>query len=99
MDKLKPSHDLEAFKVAFSRYRTATKTALLTAEAIGYARKDIAVVIKRLRASDFIKSMTSYNDHRQWQDVYIVEDRGKPIYLKFTNHVLTEFILLSFKRK
>ena len=85
--------------MAFSRYRTATKTALLTAEAIGYERNDIAAVIKRLKTSDFIKSMTSYNDHRQWQDVYIVEDREKAIYLKFTDHVLTEFILLSFKRK
>ena len=99
MEKLKPSHDLEAFKAAFARHRTATKTALLTAEEIGYERTDIAAVVERLKPRNFIKSMTSYNDHRQWQDVYIIEDRGKSIYLKFTDHILTEFILLSFKRK
>ena len=99
MEKLKPSHDLEAFKAAFARHRTATKTALLTAEEIGYERTDIAVVIARLTSRNFIKSMTGYKDHRQWQDVYIIEDRGKSIYIKFTDHILTEFILLSFKRK
>jgi motility quorum-sensing regulator/GCU-specific mRNA interferase toxin len=99
LQKLKPSHDLEAFQAAFARHRTATRTALLSAQEIGYARADIAAVVQRLKARDFIKSMTSYNDHRQWQDVYVVKDRGKTIYLKFTDHVLTEFILLSFKRK
>ena len=99
MDKSKPSHDLEAFKAAFARYRTITDTALLDARELGYARHEIIHVVQKLRHSNFIKSMTSYGDHRQWQDVYNIEDRGQIIYLKFTDHVLTEFILLSFKRK
>ena len=47
----------------------------------------------------FIKSVTSFNNHRQWQDVYNVDDGKQIIYLKFTDHMVTEFFMLSFKRK
>ena len=43
--------------------------------------------------------MTSHADYREWQDVYHVPFEGLVIYLKFTNHVLTGFQLLSFKEK
>ena len=47
----------------------------------------------------FFKSMTSYEDHRIWQDVYYVPSSAGLLYVKFTADVVTEFLLLSFKEK
>jgi motility quorum-sensing regulator/GCU-specific mRNA interferase toxin len=92
-------HDLEAFQTAFARHKSLTETARKSSQHLGYARFEVIELVQRIRRSHFVKSMTSYDNHRQWQDVYIIEDRGQQIYLKFTDNVLTEFILLSFKRK
>jgi motility quorum-sensing regulator/GCU-specific mRNA interferase toxin len=99
LEKLKPTHDLEAFKRAFAQDRTMTFTASRSALAIGYNEDDVAALISTLTRSGFVKSMTSHADHRQWQDVYHIDDGIRTIYLKFTDQVMTEFILLSFKRK
>ncbi len=43
--------------------------------------------------------MTSYGDHRKWQDVYHVLHEGAVFYVKFTDDAVTEFVLLSFKER
>jgi motility quorum-sensing regulator/GCU-specific mRNA interferase toxin len=43
--------------------------------------------------------MTSYGDHRIWQDVYHVPSEAGTPYVKFTADAVTEFLLLSFKEK
>ena len=43
--------------------------------------------------------MTSYADHRIWQDVYHVPSAFGALYIKFTAGVVSEFLLLSFKEK
>ena len=43
--------------------------------------------------------MTSYGDHRVWQDVYYVPSPAGTLYVKFTADTVTEFVLLSFKEK
>jgi motility quorum-sensing regulator/GCU-specific mRNA interferase toxin len=43
--------------------------------------------------------MTSYGDHRIWQDVYHVPTEAGMLYVKFTSDAVTEFVLLSFKEK
>jgi motility quorum-sensing regulator / GCU-specific mRNA interferase toxin len=43
--------------------------------------------------------MTSYADHRRWQDVYRVPWNGMVLYVKFTDDVLTDFVVLSFKER
>lgn len=43
--------------------------------------------------------MTSYSDHRDWQDVYYVPSEVGLLYVKFAGHAVTEFLLLSFKEK
>ena len=50
-----------------------------------------------MRRSQFSKSMTSYADHRIWQDVYHVPSRAGVLYVKFTADAVSEFLLLSFK--
>jgi motility quorum-sensing regulator/GCU-specific mRNA interferase toxin len=99
LEKLKPTHDLEAFKRTFAKHHHVSTTALRTAQAIDYDRDDIDLVVSRMRRSEFVKSVTSFGDHRHWQDVYHVLHRGRLLYLKFTDDTLTEFVLLSFKRK
>jgi motility quorum-sensing regulator/GCU-specific mRNA interferase toxin len=43
--------------------------------------------------------MTSYGDHRIWQDVYHVPSGLGLLYVKFTADAVTDFALLSFKEK
>jgi motility quorum-sensing regulator/GCU-specific mRNA interferase toxin len=100
LDKRKPSHDLEAFKAAFARHKSIAITAFKSAQSLGFReREDVVAVVEQLRRQNFVKSVTSFGNHRQWQDVYVIEWRDMSLYLKFTDHMVTEFILLSFKRK
>lgn len=43
--------------------------------------------------------MTTYADHRTWQDVYYVPTGGAVLYIKFQADVVTEFRLMSFKER
>ena len=100
-EKRKPTYDLEAFKAAFSSVEAlrVTGTALRSAAALGFGRREIVETIQSMERRQFHKSMTSYADHRVWQDVYHVpSDRG-PLYVKFTADAVTAFLLLSFKEK
>lgn len=45
--------------------------------------------------SDFYKSMTTYHDHRLWQDVYHVHAQLGWIYVKLT--VVDDVLVVSFK--
>lgn len=47
----------------------------------------------------FVKSMTTFSDHRSWQDVYHVPARGLTLYVKFQADVVTEFVVISFKEQ
>ncbi|CAN7699332.1 type II toxin-antitoxin system MqsR family toxin [Rhizobium sp. LjRoot254] len=47
----------------------------------------------------FQKSMTTYADHRVWQDVYFVPAGDVILYVKFQADIVTEFTLVSFKEK
>lgn len=56
-------------------------------------------VVYGMTRQHFYKSMTSYADHRLWQDVYHVPSSVGVLYVKVTAGIVTEFLLLSFKRK
>jgi motility quorum-sensing regulator/GCU-specific mRNA interferase toxin len=98
-EKRKPTYDLAAFKAACDDVEklNATTTAIRTAGALGFTRADIVATIQTMRGSHFHKSMTSYGDHRSWQDVYFVSSEAGMLYVKFTADAVTEFRLLSFK--
>ncbi len=99
LEKRKPTHDLDAFKSAFKHHRAITLSAARSARELGYAVSDIVQMIEKLMPRHFYKSMTSFNDHRHWQDVYHLPFEGQVLYVKFTDTVVTEFILLSLKEK
>ena len=96
MEKFNPTYSLEEFKLSdFS----ITKTANRTAQELGFYEKDIRKIVSTMEPQHFYKSMTSYADHRIWQDVYHVPCGDLLLYVKFTQNVLSEFTLLSFKEK
>jgi len=47
----------------------------------------------------FVKSMTTFADHRVWQDVYHAPVAGLTLYVKVQADVVTEFRLMSFKER
>jgi motility quorum-sensing regulator / GCU-specific mRNA interferase toxin len=54
-------------------------------------------VIQGLDRRCFYKSMTTYADHRVWQDVYHAAYRGRALYLKFQK--TDEYFVVSFKER
>jgi motility quorum-sensing regulator / GCU-specific mRNA interferase toxin len=100
-EKRKPTYDLDAFKSAFDTIDklNVTGSALRSAAALGFGRAEIVATIQTMQRSHFYKSMTSYADHRLWQDVYHVPSEVGMLYVKFTADVVTQFLLLSFKEK
>jgi motility quorum-sensing regulator/GCU-specific mRNA interferase toxin len=100
-EKRKPTYDLEAFKAAFASVDeiNVTGTAVRSAAAMGFGRAEIVATIQTMQRPHFYKSMTSYADHRIWQDVYHVPSDVGTLYVKFTADAVTEFLLLSFKEK
>lgn len=102
VEKRKPHHDLASFKKAFSspeRVRV-TRTALKDAQAQGFTLAMMVEVFQSMRSPHFYKSMTSLADSTCWQDVYHVPwGDDLLLYIKFTDDLITEFLLLSFKEK
>lgn len=96
MEKFSPSYSLEEFKSSDFRI---TKTAQKNAEDLGFEVKDIREVVSSMERKHFYKSMTAYANHKIWQDVYHVPCGNMIIYVNFTQNVISEFTLLSFKEK
>jgi motility quorum-sensing regulator/GCU-specific mRNA interferase toxin len=101
MEKRRPTYDLEAIKLAIGSVETLamTTTALRDATALGFDRGGVVETIGNTERSMFFKSMTTFADHRVWQDVYYVPARGLTLYVKFQADVITEFTVMSFKEK
>jgi motility quorum-sensing regulator/GCU-specific mRNA interferase toxin len=99
--KKKAVYDLAAFKATFSSVEklAITTKALKSAADLGFGRQEIVETIQTMQSKHFYQSMTSYGDHRIWQDVYHVPSSVGILYIKFTADVLTDFLLLSFKEK
>ena len=96
MEKFSPHYSLSEFKQSDFRI---TRTAQENAEDLGFELADIRAVVSSMELKHFYKSMTSYADHRIWQDVYHVPCKNMILYVKFTQNVISEFTLLSFKEK
>ena len=101
MEKRRPTYDLEAIKTAIGTVETLamTSSALHDAIALGFDRAGVAETIGGIERHMFYKSMTTFADHRVWQDVYHVPARGLRLYVKFQADIVTEFTIMSFKEK
>jgi motility quorum-sensing regulator/GCU-specific mRNA interferase toxin len=96
MEKRTPHCDLSIVRrlIAEGKAR-ATATASTNASALGFDIPGMIAVVHSLTPGDFYKSMTTYNDHRVWQDVYRPSTRRGRIYLKLT--VIDDLLIVSFK--
>ena len=65
------------------------------ANELGFDYLEMLAVIMLLKSSDFYKSMTTYADHRVWQDVYRPSTTLGDVYLKLT--VTEDVLIVSFK--
>jgi len=101
MEKRRPTYDLEAIKLAIGSVDTLaiTTSALRDATALGFDRGGIVETVVSIERRMFFKSMTTFADHRVWQDVYHVPARELKLYVKFQADVVTEFRVMSFKEK
>ena len=62
-----------------------TKTALDGGRSMGLTSAEMLIVIAGLSRRDFYKSITTYADHKVWQDVYhAATPAGKDAYIKVT---------------
>ena len=85
MEKRKPHYDLKKLKKLFCGQgtRLITKTAQKGAASMGYMDiDDIQTVLKQIGPEHFYKSMTTYQNHKLWQDVYKYRDDDNGLYLK-----------------
>jgi motility quorum-sensing regulator/GCU-specific mRNA interferase toxin len=72
-----------------------TTTASIGAEALGLDFDGVIDIVMELTINDFYKSITSYNDHRVWQDVYRPTTKVGKVYLKLI--VVNDVLIVSFK--
>jgi motility quorum-sensing regulator / GCU-specific mRNA interferase toxin len=101
VEKRRPTYDLAAIKLAIGTLDTLAMTvsALRDATALGFDRGAIVGTILGIERGMFFKSMTTFGDHRVWQDVYHVPAPRLTLYVKFQGDVITEFKVVSFKEK
>ena len=101
MEKRRPTYDLDAIKAVLGSVETLamTSTALRDAMRLGFDRAGVVETINGIDRRMFYKSMTTFADHRVWQDVYHVTTSDLVLYVKFQADVVTEFTLMSFKEK
>ena len=71
MEKGTPHWKLARVKLLIDSGRVrVTKAAREGATALGLDFDGLCGVVRSLSSRDFYKSMTTYGDHRAWQDVY-----------------------------
>ncbi|MBU6298707.1 MAG: type II toxin-antitoxin system MqsR family toxin [Alphaproteobacteria bacterium] len=87
MEKRTPHYDLGLVQGAVARLGAAafTKTALDGGRSMGLTTAEMLAVIASLSRRNFYKVMTSFADHRIWQDVYHAPTpMKKDAYIKIT---------------
>ena len=100
VEKRTPHYDLARIQAQVARLGAAafTKTALDGGREMGLTSAEMLGVIASLSRRNFYKSMTSYADHRIWQDVYpAATPVKKDAYIKIT--LRDEAPVIQFKEK
>lgn len=99
MEKRTPHYPLHRVKELINEGNVRiTKVATNGAFDMGFNRQgqpSVLETILSLTSQDFYKSMTCYNDHKQWQDVYRPSTKLGDVYLKFT--IVEHLLIISFK--
>ncbi len=96
MEKRTPHCKLSIVKSLVKEGRVrSTQSARQGAAVLGIDFNGICKIVMSLNPSDFYKSMTTYSDHKVWQDVYRPKTEAGDIYLKL--NVVDDLVIISFK--
>ncbi|WP_277760683.1 type II toxin-antitoxin system MqsR family toxin [Pseudomonas sp. A34-9] len=100
MEKNTPHYDLAVIKAEVRRLgrQAFTKTAEKTGLDLGFDFTEMQEIVFELQNRMLYKSMTTYDDHRVWQDVYHINSQGLEIYIKVTYRTGGPPVI-SFKEK
>ena len=101
MEKYTPHYDLAVVKADVRRLgaKAFTRAAKKTAGALDLDLSEMQSIIFALKNRMLYKSMTSYDDHRVWQDVYHTHSQDLEIYIKVTYRPAGGAPVISFKEK
>lgn len=96
MEKKRPHYALSTVRTLIEQGNART-TAVAARDAanLGFDFRGVLEIVAALKTADFYKSMTTYNDHRVWQDVYRPLTEAGRVYLKLT--VIADLLIVSFK--
>jgi motility quorum-sensing regulator / GCU-specific mRNA interferase toxin len=99
MEKNTPHYDLAVIKADVRRLKGGayTGTAKTTAWGLDLDLSDMQEIIFELQRKHLYKSMTTYDDHRIWHDVYYINTHGLEIYIKVTYRPSGGPPVISFK--
>ncbi len=102
-EKRKPHYNLEELKKLVRKgHWIVTNAADKGAVRLGLSRGEIKEIILKLGPGDFYKSMTSYKNHKLWQDVYKprvpIEEEYIELYIKLQKSLDERCVVISFKR-
>ena len=96
MEKYIPHCELSIVKAMLEAGKVRiTTSALAGADALGLEFDEVVSIVMALTLKDFYKSMTSYNNYKEWQDVYRPVTPVGEVYLKLI--VVDDVLILSFK--
>ncbi|MBV4475856.1 type II toxin-antitoxin system MqsR family toxin [Pseudomonas sp. B2M1-30] len=101
MEKNTPHYNLAVIKEDVRRLgrEAFTRTARNTGRDLGLSLNEMQQVVFELNSRMLYKSMTTYSDHRVWQDVYHTTWNDLEIYIKVTYCTGSEPPVISFKEK
>lgn len=101
MEKNTPHFDLAVVKAEVVKLgkKAFTRSALESGHDMGLTHQHMVQAICTLERRMLYKSMTTYVDHRVWQDVYHTKFYGMEIYIKVSYRSGGGHPVVSFKEK
>jgi hypothetical protein len=85
-------------EIAEGRPMPATRTALTDAVQLDYTPSEVRLIVLAIEHRHFVKSMPCDDNPTVRQDVYVCEDRGLPLYIKFQRKPNGGLMLVSFHK-
>ncbi len=98
MEKRIAHYSLKTIRELIARKKyVVTLSARQSYIALGLEDDEVLAVIDDLKPIDLYKSMTSYNNHLLWHDVYHSSYKSIELYIKL--QVKEDAIIISFKER
>ena len=98
MEKRRPHYNLSTIQDFIKEKKYfITGRAYTGALALSFDEDDILNAAMSLTHKNFYKSMTSYKNHKIWQDVYHLTYKDVKLYIKL--QLTDKAVVISFKKK